>query len=124
VIKHNVINFLKGQELNAVYDGYTSFPLFVGQKYATQFAHTWDFEPAWNNNIVPAHGLFSHLYFRYYMKTTPSFNAKYTGFKQNHGPPHWHFNHRWQPLDHNEYLKRKGIAADQVRQFTPKAQIH
>jgi hypothetical protein len=110
--------------LNAIYDGYTHFPLWLGQKYATAFAHHWDYEPAKNNHVVPSYGIFSHLYFRYYLKTTVAHNAKYTGFKPNNGPPHWHFNHRYQPLEHNEYLSRKGIPMDQVRQFPPREIMH
>jgi sulfide:quinone oxidoreductase len=45
VIKHNLVNFLEGQELNGVYDGYTYFPMLLGTQYMTGFSHLWDYEP-------------------------------------------------------------------------------
>ena len=37
IIRHNLIQFMHGKDLNAIYDGYSFQPLFLGHTYATSF---------------------------------------------------------------------------------------
>jgi hypothetical protein len=39
---------------------------------------------------------------------------KYSSFKKDHGPPHGHYPAEYDELEHNEYLKSKGIAPADV----------
>lgn len=110
---------MEGKELNAIYDGYTFLPLFLGHSYATSFSHTYDFEPHFRNHFVPHHGIFSKIYFGRMLKSTLAADEKYSSFKKTHGPPYYHFNPRYMPLEHNDYLLKKGVDLDQVRQFEP-----
>ncbi|CAI2367828.1 unnamed protein product [Moneuplotes crassus] len=109
VVKHNVQRYLKGQSLNAIYDGYTYMPLLLGQTTATSFQHYYDFEPHPKNHMSPHHGVFGRLYFKYLLRNLVGTSSKYSGFKQNYGPPYWHFNPRYDEVEHNEYLQRKGL---------------
>lgn len=59
VVKHNVQQFMEGKELNAIYDGYTFFPMWTGNQYMTSFSHYYDWEPHAMNHVVPHYGLFS-----------------------------------------------------------------
>lgn len=103
------MRYLHGEELNAIYDGYSFIPLYLGTQYMTSFAHFYNNEPHPKNHMVPHYGLFSKLYFSRYCKIAAGLSKKFTGFKKNYGPPFWHYNPRYDDLEHNEYLLRNGI---------------
>ena len=111
IIKHNVQRFLKGKSLNAIYNGYTYMPLLLGQKTSTSFQHYYDQEPHSMNHAVPHHGVFGMLHFKYLLRNLVGTASKYSGFKKNYGPPNWQYNPRYDEVDHNEYLEKKGLTA-------------
>jgi len=119
VVKHNLKSFMEGKELNAIYDGYTFLPLFLGHSYATSFQHFYDFEPHWKNHMVPHYGIFSRIYFGRMLKSCQGQDEKYGSFKKTHGPPYGHFNPRYLPLEHNDFLQKKGVNLSDVRMYTP-----
>lgn len=123
IIKHNLKNFLDGKEINAIYNGYTFMPLFLGHSYATSFQHYHDFEPHWKNHIVPHYGIFSRAYFGRVLKSMLGAEEKYSSFKKNNGPPFYHFNARYPPLEHESFLARRGIPAASMRMFEPKVRV-
>jgi len=49
------------------------------------------------------------------MRGSASSADAYSGMKKNHGPPHSYFSAIYDPLDHNEYLNKKGIPAEEAR---------
>jgi len=98
-------------------------PLFLGHSYATSFSHLYDYEPTAKNHIVPHYGIFSRFYFGRMLKSMLGADEKYSSFKKTHGPPYFHFNPRYMPLEHNDYLQRKGISLDEVKQFDPQPKI-
>lgn len=67
IVKHNVLQFLEGKECNAIYDGYTYMPFYLGAGYGAGFSHMHDYEPAQTNDSVPHYGVFSNIYFNYMM---------------------------------------------------------
>ncbi len=109
IVKHNVQQFLRGEQLNAVYDGYTYMPFYLGHSTASNFQHLWDFEPAPNNHWVPAHGLFSSGYFSWAIGANSKMGENLSAMKKTVGPPYWRFSADYDPLDKNEYLLRKGV---------------
>ena len=115
VVKHNVTRFMNGQELNAVYDGYSYMPFYLSHSNATCFSHTWDYEPAPNNHWVPNYGFFSQRYFNWQMSTNMKAGSAYNGLKKNHGPPHNHWNAQYDPIDKNEYLIERGVDVEALR---------
>jgi len=110
IVKHNVQRFLKGKSLNAIYDGYTYMPILFGQNTATAFQHYYDNEPHAKNYWCPPHGVFGRMYFKYLTRNLVGVAAKYAGFKKNYGPPHWQYNPRYDEVEDNEYLQRKGLS--------------
>jgi len=114
---------MNGHELNAIYNGYTFLPLYLGYTYATSFSHLHDYEPAPLNHIVPHYGIFSKFYCGRMIKSCLNQGVKYSSFKKNHGPPFYSFNPRYMPVEHNDYLKHKGVSLKEVRMFEPKSQI-
>jgi sulfide:quinone oxidoreductase len=110
IVKHNVQRFLKGQSLNAIYDGYTYMPLLLGQKSSTSFQHYYEHEPHALNHTCPQHGIFGMMHFRYLTRNLTGVAGKYTGFKKNYGPPYWQYNPRYDEVEHNEYLNKKGVS--------------
>jgi hypothetical protein len=123
VIKHNIQNYLEGRELNGIYDGYTFMPFYLGHSYASSFQHLHDYEPHARNHFVPHYGLFSRFYFGRMLKGMLGQAEKYSGFKKNHGPPYYHFSPRYTPLEHNDYLQRKGVSLSEVKMFEPKVHV-
>ena len=115
IVKHNVLQFLEGKECNAIYDGYTWMPFYLGNTYGAGFSHLHDFEPAPTNDSVPHYGVFSNLYFNYMMNYQLSSGDKYTNFAKNQGPPHWHYPARFDALEHNQYLEQRAIPLEEVR---------
>ena len=112
IVKHNVQQFLHGKELNAIYNGYSFIGLFLGAQSMTSFQHYYGHEPHWKNHIVPHYGIFSRFYFDRYVKQAQSLSGKYTGFKQNAGPPHYHYNARYDALEDNEFLNSNNIPVE------------
>ena len=115
VVKHNVKRFMEGKDLNGIYDGYTYMPFYMSHSHATCFQHLWDYEAAPKNHWVPSYGLFARRYFGFQMKSNLKQGEVYTSFKKTHGPPHNHFNPRYDELEHNEYLMHKNVSADSLR---------
>jgi hypothetical protein len=48
---------------------------------------------------------------------------KYSSFKKTVGPPNYQFNPRYDPIEHNEYLQKKGIPVEEVKMFKPHPRI-
>lgn len=113
-MKHNVLQFLEGKECNAIYDGYTYMPFYLGSTYGAGFSHLHDFEPAPTNDSIPHYGVFSNLYFNYMMSNQQGAGEKYTNFAKNQGPPHWHYPARYDALEHNQYLESRQIELSEV----------
>ena len=49
------------------------------------------------------------------MSSNLKMNVNYSSFKKTHGPPYEHFNARYDALEHNEYLQKKGVNVDELR---------
>ena len=109
IVKNNVLQFLQGNEINGVYDGYTFMPFLLGNRYASSFQHKHDFEPAAKNHMIPNYGIFSRVYFDWMMNSQKGMDNSYSGFNKNHGPPHGHWPASYDELEHNDYLKSKNI---------------
>ena len=115
IVKHNVLQFLHGRELNAIYDGYQYMPLLLGSDYAAGLSHLHDFEPAPTNDSVPHYGLFANLYMNYVKQNQKSTAVAYGNSAKTHGPPHTHYAARYDPLEQNEYLLARQIPLEEVR---------
>lgn len=115
VIKHNIIQFMEGRELNGIYNGYSYWPLYLSHSHATNFQHLWDYEAAPKNHWVPNYGLFAKFYFGRQMNSNLAQCQAYTSFKKDHGPPHKHYSASFDPLEHNEYLQAKGVNVELLR---------
>jgi len=48
---------------------------------------------------------------------------KFTSFKKTHGPPHYQWDARYDPIEHNEYLQKKNIPVSEVKMFEPKVRV-
>jgi len=90
-------------------------PLLLGHSYSTSFTHLHDYEPAPLNHIVPHYGLFSYGYFPKMMSQGLRADEKLYSNKKNHGPPHYHFPAKYDPLSHNEFLQKHGVDLSEVR---------
>lgn len=117
VVKHNVLRFLEGKELNGIYDGYSYMPFYLSHSHANSFQHTYDYEPAPRNHWNPSYGLFAKFYFDYQIGQNLKLGEAYTSFKKNHGPPNSHYPQQFDPLEHNEYLINKGVDVEALRNF-------
>ena len=115
VVKNNVLRFMEGKDVNGVYDGYSFQPLLLGINYATSFQHLHDYEAAPKNHWVPHYGIFAQRYFSYVMSAELSSSVAYTNFKKDHGPPYKWFSQEFDELEHNEYLKSRNVAPEDVR---------
>lgn len=115
VVKHNLKAFLEGKELNAIYDGYSYFPFYLGHSQATCFQHLWNYEPTALNHWVPSYGLFAKQYFGSQMKSNMAQGKGLTSFKKDHGPPHSNYNAVYDPIESNEYLLSKGVDIEALR---------
>lgn len=122
-MKHNLKNFLHGKPLNAIYDGYSFQPLYLGHTYATSFQHYHDFEPHWKNHVIPHYGIFSRFYFGRILKSQVAQDEKYSSFKKSYGPPFYSFNPRVVPVEHDSFLARRGIPATSTKLHEPRTVI-
>jgi hypothetical protein len=123
VIKHNLLRFMEGQELNGIYDGYSYMPFYLSHSHASCFQHTWDYEAAPKNHWVPNYGLFAKWYFGRQMNANLGCGTAYSSFKKDHGPPHKHYSALYDPLDKNEYLMSKGVNIEALRNAHPKREV-
>lgn len=115
IVKNNILNFIHGKEVNGIYDGYTFLPFMTGNAYGTSFSHYHDFEPATFNHAVPHYGVFGKLACRRVLSSQQKIGEKYGDYNKTHGPPHKHYPATYDALEHNEYLKKKGVEVSEVR---------
>lgn len=115
IIKNNIMRYLHGQEVNAVYDGYTYFPLWTGNMSMTSFAHRHDFEPDTFNHVIPNVGPIARYYRFWQLKSIFGAASKYGSYLKNHGPPYKHFPAEYDELEHNAYLQKHEIPLEAVR---------
>lgn len=115
IVKNNVLNYLHGKDCNAIWDGYSYMPMYLGHSYCTAFSHLHDFEPAPRNHMVPHYGIFSRMYFGRQIKTSQKEAEAFSDGKKNHGPPHFHYAASFDELEHSELLAAKGLTPDEVR---------
>lgn len=123
IVKHNLRQFMNGQELNAIYDGYSYMPLLLSHSNMIPFSHLYDYEPTSLNHWVPSYGLFSQRYFKTMMNQNFKEGKNYSDFKKNHGPPHWRYNARYDPLESNEYLQSKAVDIEALRNIHKKGDV-
>jgi len=123
VVKNNLLNYLHGREVNAVYDGYTFIPFLTGHTYASSFQHKHDWEPTALNHAVSHYGIFGNRYYKRLVSSQQKIGEKYGSFKKNHGPPHWHYPATYDALEHNQYLASKGVDLSEVRHANAQAKI-
>ncbi len=114
VIKNNVLKYLHGQEVNAIYDGYTFFPMYLAMTQATSFSHYHDYEPHTWNHFVPHHGIFSKQYFGRMHKNFEGEAKNYSSYRKNQGPPYYHIANSYDALEHNDYLQTHQIPLEAV----------
>lgn len=124
IVKNNVLNYVHGKDCNAIYDGYTFMPFYVGHSYASNFQHLHDFEPAPMNHWVPQYGVFARAYFGRMLKSQQGQGEKYGNFKKTHGPPHYSYAATYDDLEHNEILQKHGVAPEEVRHPSAQARIN
>lgn len=98
-------------------------PFYLGHSYASNFQHYHDYEPHSMNHLIPHYGIFARWYFGRMLKMQMQMGEKFTSFKKTHGPPNYQWDARYDPLEHNEYLKCKNIPLSEVRMFEPKARV-
>ena len=75
------------------------------------------------NHWVPHYGIFAKQYFSRIIKSEMQTGEKFSSFKKNHGPPHYQYSQRFDPLEKNEYLLRKNIDLSEVRMFEPRVRV-
>jgi len=115
IVKQNVLNYLQGKDCNAIYDGYSYMPLYLGHSYCTAFSHLHDFAPAPRNHMVPHFGIFSRYYFGKQIGSSAKESEAYSDGKKNHGPPNFHYSANYDDLEHSEILAAKGVTPEEVR---------
>lgn len=115
VVKHNLTQFMNGQTLNGIYNGYSYMPFLLSHSHMIPFSHLWDYEPAGNNHWVPSYGLFSRGYFSWSLSNSMKEAKKYSDFNQSFGPPNWRYAARFDPLESNEYLLQKAVDIEALK---------
>merc|ERR1712160_138108 len=100
---------------DAIYDGYSYMPLYLGHSYCTAFSHLHDFQPAPRNHMVPHFGIFSRYYFGKQIGSSAKESEAYSDGKKNHGPPNFHYSANYDDLEHSEILAAKGVTPEEVR---------
>jgi len=108
------LRFIAGQELNGVYDGYSSFPVWMGHSAVAGFSHTYDYVATSTNHIVPHYGVFGRAYKGYSVKMSTS-DIAYGSFKKDHGPPYGYWPQTFDELDHNQYLQSRKVDVEALR---------
>jgi len=125
IVKNNVLKYLHGQDCNAIHDGYSYFPLWLGHQYTTSFAHYHDFEPHNMNHAVPHYGIFSRIHYGRMLAQTSGEAKKFTAMDKNHGPPAFRYMYsvEYDTLENNEILQARGLTPADVRHPNQQARI-
>lgn len=123
IVKNNVLKFMQGKDCNAVYDGYTWWPLWLGHSYTTSFSHGHDFEPDTWNHWTPHYGVFSRIHFNRMLASTKGEAKKFSAMDKNHGPPAFRYAQEYDSLDHNELLQARGLSSADVRHPDHQARV-
>lgn len=108
---------MHGRDSNAIHDGYTWWPLWLGHSFTTSFAHKHDFEPDTWNHAVPHYGIFSRIHFNRMLAGCEGARKKFSSMDKNHGPPafRYMYNFEYDKLENNEILQARGLTPADVR---------
>ena len=120
VVANNVVNYLKGKELNGIYDGYSRQIIYLAPKRNISFSHKYKYIPTSFNCCIPIHGIFPFIYNLLY-----SFYARFVGnemFKneKNYGPPFFKIKKTYPSIGKNRYLKENNIKISDIQMYKPK----
>jgi len=115
VVKNNVLKYIHGKEPNGIWDGFSQQILHLGVRSSTTFSHTHDFDPTPMNHWAVHYGPISAFYQKLSARQQLKQGEVYLKMNKDHGEPYKHFPVYYDDLEDNEYLIKRGIAADEVR---------
>lgn len=107
VVKNNMLRYLKGQEANGIWDGFSQQVLHLGTRQSTIFSHRHEFEPTTMNHWAVHFGPLSSFYQRLSARQQLNAGDHYLNYKKSHGAPHNNWPQAFDELEHNEYLLSK-----------------
>lgn len=112
VVRNNLMDYLEGREMKAVYEGFSSFNVYHAVDKLWTFKHYYDYQPAtWNFYIPrflgwPAFKLKAILERNYFSRIYSK--------KPNFGYPYLQKDKYFRPLQENKFIANKGLTAKDV----------
>jgi hypothetical protein len=112
VVRNNLWDYLHGNEMKAVYEGYSNFSVFHAIDRIWIFKQNYNYEPAFTNFYVPrALGFFA-------FKLKSSLERQYLGRiyskKPNAGYPYVQKEKFFRPLAENRFMKKHNLTVKDI----------
>ena len=108
VVRNNLWDYLHGNEMKAVYEGYSCFNVSHSLDKIWIFKHKYNYEPTATNFYVPR--VLGWLGYKLKNSFEKNLMAKIYQKKANFGYPYLQKDRYFRPLNENNYLKTKKIA--------------
>ena len=112
VIRNNLWDYLHGNEMKAVYEGYSNFTFFFATDRVWIFKHFYNYKPAATNFYVPR--LLGYFGFRLKCALETQYMSKIYSKKPNKGYPYLQKDRYFRPLNENLFLLENKLTIKDV----------
>jgi len=112
VVRNNLWDFLHGNEMKAVYEGYSAFNVFHAVDRLWVFKHYYDYTPAATNFYLPR--FLGYFGFKLKNMLERQYFARIYSKKPNSGYPYIQKDKFFRPLNENRFLKSHKLTVKDV----------
>ena len=112
VARNNIWSYLHGEDMNAIYEGYSAFQVHYSIDRIWIFKHLYNYQPSTFNFYVPR--FLGYLAFRLKLSLERNYLAKIYQQKESFGYPYLQKDRYFRPLNENKFLKKNKISVSDV----------
>ena len=112
VARNNLWSYLHGENMNAIYEGYSSFRVHHSMDRVWIFKHNYNYVPTPFNFYVPR--FLGFLAYKLLNTLERNYLSKVFQQKENFGYPYLQKDRYFRPVNENKFLKKNKITLDQL----------
>lgn len=112
VVRNNLWSYLHGEDMNAIYEGYSSFRVHHSMDRVWLFKHNYNYVPTPFNFYVPR--FLGFLAYKLLNTLERNYLSKVFQQKENFGYPYLQKDRYFRPVNENKFIKANKITLDQL----------
>jgi hypothetical protein len=112
VVRNNVLDYLEGREMRAVYEGYSAYSVLHSIDRLWMFKHYYDYKPTEFNFYIPR--FLGYLGFKLKNMLERQYFSRIYSKKPNAGYPYIQKDRFFRPIEENRFLKNNRLSVKDV----------